>query len=201
MRQLVSCSLRHAFGVNAENGALLWTQPFTTRYSVIAGAPVATERGIFVTAPDTPAGGKLFRPRLGPADSQVDTAWTTPLDTCHGGVVHIDDMLYGSWYRQREGWAAVDARTGKVRFERNDVDAGSVLWAAGRLYCLSQTGEMLLLKVDGGKFDIVGRFRATPAGHADVWAHPAICDGRLYVRYHDTLTCFDVRLGLLESEE
>jgi hypothetical protein len=27
----------------------------------------------------------------------------------------------------------------------------------------------------------------------DVWAHPVILDGRLYLRYHDTLWCYDVK--------
>ena len=27
----------------------------------------------------------------------------------------------------------------------------------------------------------------------DVWTHPVLHDGRLYLRYHDTLFCYDVK--------
>jgi hypothetical protein len=27
----------------------------------------------------------------------------------------------------------------------------------------------------------------------NVWAHPVLCDGRLYLRYGDTLYCYDVK--------
>ena len=27
----------------------------------------------------------------------------------------------------------------------------------------------------------------------NVWAHPVLCQGRLFLRYHDTLYCYDVR--------
>ena len=38
-----------------------------------------------------------------------------------------------------------------------------------------------------------GRFRLVPGNKRDMWAHPVIHQGRLYVRYHDTLWCFDIR--------
>jgi len=40
---------------------------------------------------------------------------------------------------------------------------------------------------------VAGRFRLVPDRKDDCWAHPVICDGRLYLRYHDTLWCYDVR--------
>jgi hypothetical protein len=33
------------------------------------------------------------------------------------------------------------------------------------------------------------------AGSGQSWAHPVVIGGRLYVRYDDTLYCFDVRGG------
>jgi hypothetical protein len=41
---------------------------------------------------------------------------------------------------------------------------------------------------------LAGRFRIDPNERlGDAWAHPVLCDGRLYIRYHDTLWCYDVR--------
>jgi len=40
---------------------------------------------------------------------------------------------------------------------------------------------------------VVGTFRLADGQVQDVWAHPVLCNGRLYLRYDDTLSCYDVR--------
>jgi len=68
-----------------------------------------------------------------------------------------------------------------------------VIYADGRLYCLSERGEMALVKPVAEGFEFVSRFPLIRERKVDVWAQPVLCDGRLYLRYHDTLYCFDIR--------
>ncbi len=198
-RLLVGCSLRHVFGVDAETGALLWTRPLRTRYSVIALTPVLTPEGVFVTAPDTEDGG-LFRLRRAGGQLYIERAWPARADTCHGGVVLVGDTLYGSWYRRDKGWYGLDARTGEVRHHLPDLAMGSMLYAEGRLYCLSQEGEMALLEPTASGLEYRGRFRLVSERVNDAWAHPVIHRGRLYLRYHETLHCYDVSLPAKVAE-
>ncbi len=191
-RQLVGCSLRHVFGVDADTGRLLWSRPIRTKYGVIAATPVLVGDAVFVTAPDTEDGG-LYRLRVAAGRVEPEQLWTTKLDTCHGGVVFVDGALYGSWYRRDKGWACLDAGTGQIRYQTSDLAMGSVLYADGRLYCLSQEGEMALIQPGAGSFEFKGRFRLVPDRTSDAWTHPVICDRRLYLRYHEDLFCFDVR--------
>jgi hypothetical protein len=104
-------------------------------------------------------------------------------------------MLVGSYYRTEKGWAGVDARTGEVRHRLKDLAMGSVLSADGRLYCLSQEGEMALVQLDAQGFALKGRFRLTPPKVTDAWTHPVILDGRLYLRYQENLYCYEIRAG------
>lgn len=191
-RQLVNCSLRHIFGVDADNGRLLWSRPIRTKYSVIAATPVLVGNAVFVTAPDTDDGG-LYRLRIADGSVQPEKVWSTKLDTCHGGSVFVDGALYGSWYRRDKGWACLDAKTGEVRYQTSDLAMGSVLYADARLYCLSQEGEVALIRPAADGFEFKGRFRLVPDRINDAWTHPVICDRRLYLRYHENLFCFDVR--------
>ncbi len=191
-RLLIGCSLRHVFGVDANTGALLWSRPLPTRYSVIALTPVVGDDGVFVTAPDTEEGG-FFRLQGTAEHPYVERVWNTPLDTCHGGVVWVNGALYGSWYRRERGWYCADARTGAVRYQTRELAMGSVLYADGRLYCLSQEGEMALVEPTPGGFEFRGRFRIAPERTSDAWAHPVIHRKRLYLRFHETLHCYDVR--------
>jgi len=191
-RLILSCSLRHSFGVDADTGALLWTRPFVTRYHVIAATPVLVGDGVFITAPDSD-GGKFYHLRRRESSVHPETVWTSPLDTCHGGLVVAGDALFGSWYRRHRGWACVDARSGVILYETSELAMGSVTHADGRLYCLSQEGEMALIRPTPDRFEFTGRFRLVSDHDKDVWAHPVILDGRLYLRYHDRLFCYDIR--------
>jgi outer membrane protein assembly factor BamB len=115
------------------------------------------------------------------------------LDTAQGGVVHVEGRLYGSFYPGRKGWAAVDATNGEVLYELSDFVKGAVLHADQRLYALCEDGWMLLLEPTETKFEVRGQFRLVDIRDRDAWAHPVIHQGMLYLRYHDTLFCYDVR--------
>jgi outer membrane protein assembly factor BamB len=190
-RQVIGCSLRHAFGVDADTGELLWTRPLQTRYSVIAATPVLAGDAVFVTAPDT-EDARLYRLRVTGNRADVESVWSTQLDTCHGGLVFLDGSLFGSWYRNSKGWACVDARTGQVRYQTDVLAKGAILYADARLYCLSEEGDMALLKPTPNAFEFAGRFRLVPERKSDVWTHPVILDRKLYLRYHETLFCYDI---------
>jgi outer membrane protein assembly factor BamB len=190
---LVSCSLRHAFGVDADSGELLWTRPLKTRHGVIAATPVVIDDAVFVTAPDTDRGGLLLRLGAAGAERAVEDLWTARLDTCHGGLVRVGNDLIGSWYRREKGWACVDITSGQVRYSLEDLAKGSVLYADERFYALSEEGEMALLRAGSDAFEVMGRFSLVEGRVRDAWTHPVILNGRLYLRYHETLYCFDVR--------
>jgi hypothetical protein len=58
---------------------------------------------------------------------------------------------------------------------------------------LSQSGGMMLARPTAAGIEVVSRFPLVQERRDDVWAHPVVCGGRLYLRYHETLRCYDVR--------
>lgn len=193
-RHLVSCSSRHIFGVDADSGELLWTRPAPTRYLVIANTPVLVDDAVFFAAPDQLADGAgLYRVRTENRSVKVEKLWSSPIDTCHAGLIYRDGMLYGSWYRKQRLWGCIDGRTGEVRYQLKDLAMGTPLYADGRLYCLSQNGEMALIKPTPTAFEYTGRFRPVTEPASDVWTYPVILDSRLYLRHHDTFFCYDIK--------
>jgi outer membrane protein assembly factor BamB len=194
-RLLIGCSLRHLFCMDAATGKIQWTRRIPTAYSVLAMMPVLVGDAIFMTAPHGRP-GKLYR-LVSPAEAGgevgVEELWTTRLDTCQGSVVHVNGRIYGSYYPGRKGWAALDAHTGEVLYESSEFVKGALLYADERLYALAEDGWMLLLNPTEDAFEINGRFRFAEASSRDAWAHPVIQDGRMYLRYHEKLACYDVR--------
>jgi outer membrane protein assembly factor BamB len=194
-RLLIGCSARLLYCADADTGKIQWTQPRPTTYSVIAMMPVLVGDAVFVSAPFGPP-GQLYRlvvPARPDDAVDVEPRWTTELDACQGGVVYANGRLYGSYYPARRGWAAVDASTGKVLYDEPTLVKGAALFGDRRLYVLSEDGWMQLLEPTDARFEVKGRFRLPNIRGRDAWAHPVILDGRLYLRYHDTLYCYDVR--------
>ena len=82
---------------------------------------------------------------------------------------------------------------GETRYEFKGLTTGAAVYADGRLYCLAEDGRAALLRPTPERFEIDGQFRLVPEKVPDAWAHPVLLHGRLYLRYHDTLWCYDVR--------
>lgn len=182
---IVGCSSRSLYCVDAANGELKWTKPMPTAYSVIALPPAIIGDAVFMTAPHG-KGGRLWKLLSG------EEIWHTTLDTCQGGVVRVGDKLIGSFYPGRKGWAAVSTKSGEILYQQPDWVKGAPLFADNRLYALSEDGTMRIAEVADNAFIKHGEYQLARAQN-DAWAHPVILNARLYLRYHGTLNCYDIK--------
>lgn len=187
-RQIVNYSSRHIFGVDADTGKLLWKRPRPSEYIALCFTPVFCGDGVFVTTP-----GKNGATRYRLAKEGAEALWDHKLDSLQGGAVLVDGRIYGAGYEGFKGWGAIDLATGRTVASTRDLAIGSVIAADGRLYCFSERGEMALVKPTATAFEFAGRFALFEEFKKDAWAQPVICDGRLYLRYHETLYCYDLR--------
>ncbi len=194
-RHVVGGSSHHAFGADAETGRLQWHVPRPTRFQAIATTPLYHGDSVVVSSPDKRPTERL-KLTVGGERTTVAPVWLAELNEMSGGLVYRDGRLFGADYRGRVGWVALDWKTGRTLYNLTGLARGAVLWADGLLHCVSQNGEAALLEPLADRFETRGRFRfATPRGRKkirDAWAHPVIHRGRLYLRYHDTLRCYDV---------
>jgi outer membrane protein assembly factor BamB len=103
----------------------------------------------------------------------------------------VDGYVYGN---NGGGWACLDWKTGQMKYKAPGVGKGCVIYADGMLYCMAEGGmKMALVKATPEKHDIVSEFKVPAGGKGSLWAHPAVSDGRLYVRHGDFLYCFDIK--------
>jgi outer membrane protein assembly factor BamB len=190
-RVLANCSSGHGFGVDADTGKLLWTVPLRNTYGTNVAAPVYGTGSIFFVTPYIY--GTCYRLRPGEDGPRIEKAWSTSLDSCTGALVFVDGVLYGSGYQKHKSWLSIDWRTGQTRYEYKGLTTGAAVYAEGRLYCLAEDGRAALLKPTQDAFEVAGQFPLVPRRTNDAWAHPVLLRGRLHLRYHDTLWCYDVR--------
>lgn len=191
-RILANCSSAHGFGVDADTGELLWTVPLKNPHGVNASTPIYGQGHIYYVTPYAEQ-GRLYRLRAEGSGITARHVWTSPLDTVTGSSVLINNTLYAAGYRACKWWQAVDWRSGKTQCELKDLTTGAAIHAAGHLYCLDERGTVALIKPGPRSLDVVSRFRPIAGRVKDAWAHPVLCRGRLYIRYHDRLWCYDVK--------
>jgi outer membrane protein assembly factor BamB len=192
-RHIIGVTARHVFGVDAATGKRQWHLTMPTQYEVLGSSPVVCGDGVFMTGPDAEGGGQFLRFAKRDGNITAERAWTTTLDTCHGGIIPLDGFLYGSWYRSFNGWGCVNAADGSVPYRDNRLPMGSAIYSDKHLYCLSQTGAMALVKLSPEKWEIISRFQFATEPKKDVWTHPVILNGRLYLRHQQILRCFDLQ--------
>jgi outer membrane protein assembly factor BamB len=111
------------------------------------------------------------------------------LENHHGGLVKIGDHVYGT---NNQTLLCVHFQSGEIAWRARGVGKGSLVYADGHLYCLSERNDVVLVEVNPAEFVEKGRFRIPSTGRPS-WAHPVVANGRLYIRDQERLTAYDVR--------
>lgn len=130
----------------------------------------------------------------------MQTHWNT--------AVEVGGFLYGSSGRHSSNaeLRCVSWATGEVTWSEPDLSRASLTYVDGHLICLTEYGELLLIRVNPAKFDVVSRFTPVrPEGGVDpsglgparllaypAWAAPIIARGLMYVRGKDRLACYEI---------
>jgi hypothetical protein len=134
--------------------------------------------------------------KLADDGKSVSVIWTNPdFDNHIGGIVKVGNYLFGSnWKTNTTGnWMCVDWNTGQTMYETKWLNKGPVISADGMLYCIEEkSGNAALVRPTPEKFDIVSSFKIEK-GAGPYWAHPAIFDGKLYVRHGECLMVYDLK--------
>ena len=193
-RVLAHCSSAHGLGIDADTGKLLWSVPLKNRYGTNVSTPIYGWGQVFYATPYTQL-GRAYRLVANDKGIDVEHIWTHPLDTVTGSGLLIGRTLFAAGYRKPKWWCLVDWQSGQTKQELKELTTGSAIMADGRIYCLDERGNVALLKPSPQGMEIVSRFRLPTDRKRgkDAWAHPVLCDGRLYLRYHDRLWCHDVK--------
>jgi outer membrane protein assembly factor BamB len=192
-RRLISnCSSAHGFGVDADTGELLWSVPLRNPFGTNISTPIYGDGCVFYVTPYAEM-GRAYRLRADGQGIAAEHVWSHPLDTVTGSGVLVDGTLFAAGYKTSKWWFGVDWQTGRTKYEFKELTTGAAIYADGRLYCLDERGTAALLKPGPEGLDMMGRFRLVSERVNDAWAHPVLLNGRLYLRYHDTLWCYDVK--------
>ena len=183
-------------GMDADTGKLLWREERQPEpaHNVQAVAPVYANGQFYVTSGYGGQRGAMYRLNAAGGEVTVTRVWQdSALDCHHGGVILHNGFIFGAADRNNRGqWVCLDSKTGAVAGKIAGVGKGSVAFAGGMLYTLSEGGQMGLVDPDPANFRLISSFKVPSGGSGPHWAHPSIADGRLYIRHGSSLFVYDL---------
>jgi len=191
--QIVQLVMKRLFGVDPANGKVLWNVEFPGRTAVIP-TPIYHDGVVYVSA-GYGVGCKAVR--LTASGAEVVYEDNKVMKNHHGGVVRVGDHLYG--YSDGPGWVCQNFKTGKEVWANKSLGKGSVHFADGMLYCISEDGgDVALVEAVPSGWNEKGRFKLSPQTkqrnpQGRIWTHPVVLDGKLYLRDQELLHCYDVK--------
>jgi outer membrane protein assembly factor BamB len=197
IRQYVQMLHKGLVGVEARTGRLLWRHDQTSsRYN--ANIPTPLVRGNQVYSAGAGTGGGLVELKAAGDGIEAKPVYFSPkLPTAIGGSVRVGDFFYGT---SGPTMVCVEYATGTVKWEERALGAAALCFADGRLYLNAESGEVALVEPSPEGYRERGRF--TPPGRPSRsqpmekgWAYPVVANGKLFLRDHGQLWCYDVRAG------
>ncbi len=190
-RYILSQNTEKVIAVDPENGDIAWT--YTSKGEKIApNTPLIKDNEIFITRGYNSPSVML---QMAADGKSVSEKWIdTTLDCHHGGVVLVDGYIYGSnWINNGKGnWCSLNWNTGKIGYETNWFNKGSIISADGKLYCYEEkSGHIGLVNPNPEKFDVISSFKINK-GTGMYWSHPYVYKGKLFVRHGNFLMCYNI---------
>jgi len=174
-------------GWDLATGRKLWRAKPKQPSDYNVGTPVNVDGKLLVATENNGArlytfekGGKIV-PK--PVATNEDLSPCIPTPVCAGG------LIFGG----ASELMCLDAKTLKTLWTESDEEAVASftmrIGGNGRLLVLSEEGDLLLVAAKAGKFELLGKMKVC----GKTKSHPALADGKLYVRDAKALYCYDLR--------
>ena len=198
LRIVLKMDAKGLLAVNAENGEILFHHEFTHRVDLHATMPqyenghllLATSGG--GNAPQTMCRLKLI---VEETKAHVEEIWSTKgIDNLHDSLFLDNGYIYGSTHFHKNGeWICIRLEDGEVLWENREGGRGALTVAEDLIYRMLESGEeMSLLEMTPDRFHVISKFKLPEQGEGPYWAHPVVCNKKLYIRRGQFLHCYDI---------
>lgn len=186
-QQIVTFTSKGAIGVQAADGKFLWRYDQMANGTANCATPVYSDGKILFSS-DYGTGCALLE--LKPDGTASEVYFHKNFKNHHGGYVLVDQHAYGF---DSNALVCMDWLTGKIKWKDRSVGKGSVTYADGMLYVLSENGVMGLVKAVPTGPQEVSRFKLKDLSGKSTWVYPVVSDGKLYLRDQERIWCYDVK--------
>ena len=196
VKQIVAVTNKGLLGVAAADGKVLWRHD--RPYEDVAISTPIVRGGMILASVGFNEGCVLIKVEgAGGRFTATKVYSNKDLQNRDGGLILSGGLVFG--HSEKGGWTCQDFASGQVKWSDPGIGRGVMSFADGKLYCVSEKGgTMALVEPSAEGWTEAGRFKLPresklrkPSG--GLWTHPAIANGRLFIRDQELLHCYDVK--------
>src|SRR6185295_14009521 len=183
VRAIMTLTDRAGVGVRASDGKLMWRYDKVANRTANVTTPIFHDNSVFYTS-DYGTGCALLGLAAQDGDVKAEEIYfSRDMQNHHGGVILHNGYLYGF---SSAILTCMEFKTGRVAWKDRSVGKGSLNYADGNLYLLSESNVAGLAEATPDAYREKGRFPIPDQGLPS-WAHPVVCGRRLYLRNQSML--------------
>jgi outer membrane protein assembly factor BamB len=186
VRTIMTLTSDAGVGVRASDGKVMWRYRPAANGTANVTTPVYADSKVFFSSAYGTGGGLVGLRAAGGENRAQEIYFTRDMQNHHGGIVLVNGYLYGY---NNSILTCIEWATGKQMWRDRSVGKGSVVYADGHLYVLSENNVVGLVEATPAGYREKGRFTVRDQGLPS-WAHPAVAGGRLYIRDQGTLASY-----------
>jgi outer membrane protein assembly factor BamB len=174
--QLIVQTRQKLAGIEPDSGKVLWSQDIPSMLGMNILTPTVQGDRIFTSAY---GGGSCLLAIKSDGDGfKVETEWKTSLQGYMSTPVVIDGHAYVHLRNQR--FTCLDLATGKQKWTTEPYGQyWSLVAQKDRILALDQRGDLLLIRANPEKFDLLGSRKISDQ---ETWGHLAVCGDQVFVR-------------------
>ncbi|QDU10080.1 PQQ-binding-like beta-propeller repeat protein [Gimesia aquarii] len=176
-------------GFTPQEGKSLWFFPWTNQAGVNAAQPIVIEPSSIFLGAGYGAGSARITIRESEQQAEPDVIedWKSKsLKLKFNSAVVRDGFVYGL----DEGiLTCLNLETGKRAWKRGRYGYGQMILVNDNLLILAEDGRVELVKADPKKYTQIATFQAI---QGQTWNHPALAQGKLFVRNSEEAACYDI---------
>ncbi len=184
--QYVFFTQKNLVGVDAGSGKLVWSFKWESGYDVNAASPIILGDYVFITSGYNHGCAMLLV-----KGSRAKAVWqNTSMQAHFNTPIYYNGYIYGT---TDMGGALIcmDARTGKVMWQRSGFEKGGVAAVDGAVIAVDGAGGAhVAVALNSSAYKELGRF--TPLG-GQSWTAPIVANGKLITRNTSTLACYSLK--------
>jgi outer membrane protein assembly factor BamB len=178
-----------AMGLDLNNGEFQWRYDKVSNRTANIATPIVHEGYVFLSS-DYGTGCALLKLTPGVrAVAASEVYFNRDMRNHYSTSVLIGDYVYGF---SSGILTAMKFLTGEVAWRNRSVGKGSVTFAEGSLYALSEDGVVGLIEATPQSYKEKSRFEIHK-GSYPTWTPPVIANGKLYLREQDNLYCYNIK--------
>jgi outer membrane protein assembly factor BamB len=189
IHQLAILTGEAAVGLNLKNGEPLWRYDKVSNRTANIATPIYRDGFLFVSTAYGTGCALLKLTPDGGGVKATEVYFSREMMNHYSTSILMGDYLYGY---SNAILTAMKFGTGDVVWKDRSVGKGSVTYAEGNLYALSEDGVVGLVEAAPTAYKEISRFEIS-RGKYPTWTPIVISDGRMYLREQDNLYCYDIK--------